>query len=196
MFHDLSRMIFFDTEFIEYPGTLELISIGMITGDGKQMYHGVHDFDKRIFDKAPSKQWLTENVMPYLKDERRKKTDALRAEVKAFIDSYTDQPIFAGRYCDYDWVAFCWLFGPMVDLPDNWPKHAYDLKQFEIDHNVPGDLRPVNERPHHALWDAMQDRQHLKAMHNWLCEPRESDRKYHIEDLLDITHPRGKQYDK
>jgi len=36
---------------------------------------------------------------------------------------------FYGYYADYDWVAFCWLFGKMIDLPNGFPMFAFDLKQ-------------------------------------------------------------------
>ena len=37
---------------------------------------------------------------------------------------------FYGYYCDYDWVAFCWLFGKMIDLPKHFPMYCVDLKQM------------------------------------------------------------------
>lgn len=40
------------------------------------------------------------------------------------------KPKFYGYYCDYDWVAFCWLFGKMIDLPKYFPMYCIDLKQM------------------------------------------------------------------
>lgn len=37
---------------------------------------------------------------------------------------------FYGYYCDYDWVAFCALFGKMIDLPKGFPMYCKDLKQM------------------------------------------------------------------
>jgi hypothetical protein len=39
-----------------------------------------------------------------------------------------DNVQFYGYYSSYDWVAFCWLFGKMLDLPKTWRDIA-DLKQ-------------------------------------------------------------------
>lgn len=39
-------------------------------------------------------------------------------------------PEFYGYFADYDWVAFCWLYGKMVDLPKGFPKYCRDLKQM------------------------------------------------------------------
>lgn len=46
---------------------------------------------------------------------------------KDFI-SYNDIQFYA-YYADYDWVAFCWLYGKMIDLPKGFPKYCIDLKQ-------------------------------------------------------------------
>ncbi len=37
---------------------------------------------------------------------------------------------FYGYYADYDWVAFCWLFGHMIDLPEGFPYYCKDLQQM------------------------------------------------------------------
>lgn len=39
-------------------------------------------------------------------------------------------PKFYGYFADYDWVAFCWLFGKMIELPKGFPKYCIDLKQI------------------------------------------------------------------
>lgn len=41
-----------------------------------------------------------------------------------------DVPKFYAYYADYDWVAFCWLFGKMMDLPKGFPMYCNDLKQI------------------------------------------------------------------
>ena len=37
---------------------------------------------------------------------------------------------FYGYFADYDWVAFCWLFGKMIDLPKGFPMYCKDLKHM------------------------------------------------------------------
>ena len=39
-------------------------------------------------------------------------------------------PKFYAYFADYDWVAFCWLFGKMNNLPNGFPKYCRDLKQM------------------------------------------------------------------
>jgi len=41
---------------------------------------------------------------------------------------------FYAYYADYDWVAFCWLFGKMIDLPKDFPKYCIDLQQIKVEH--------------------------------------------------------------
>jgi hypothetical protein len=46
------------------------------------------------------------------------------------INDYGKTPIkFYAYYADYDWVAFCWLFGKMMDLPNGFQMYCNDLKQ-------------------------------------------------------------------
>ena len=39
-------------------------------------------------------------------------------------------PEFYAYYAAYDWVAFCWIFGKMLELPRSFPKYCRDLKQI------------------------------------------------------------------
>ena len=45
------------------------------------------------------------------------------------VENFYYKPEFYGYYADYDWVAFCWLFGKMIDLPKWFPYYCIDLKQ-------------------------------------------------------------------
>lgn len=71
-----------------------------------------------------------------------KTNEQIAKEIKEFTDFWNDldsllinttkQPIkinFYAYYADYDWVAFCWLFGKMMDLPKGFPMYCRDLKQ-------------------------------------------------------------------
>lgn len=48
----------------------------------------------------------------------------------AFHPKGCANPKFYGYYCNYDWVALCWLFGKMIDLPKGFPMYCIDLKQM------------------------------------------------------------------
>lgn len=58
-------------------------------------------------------------------------------EIESFTTQYAenedeiwDKPEFYAYYADYDWVAFCWLFGKMINLPSTFPMYCRDLKQI------------------------------------------------------------------
>lgn len=54
-------------------------------------------------------------------------------DLDSLLINTTKQPIkinFYAYYADYDWVAFCWLFGKMIDLPKEFPMYCNDLKQI------------------------------------------------------------------
>lgn len=52
---------YLDTEFIEYPGHLDLISIGMVSEDDRELYCVSYDFDA-----TKASDWVKENVIKKL----------------------------------------------------------------------------------------------------------------------------------
>lgn len=168
---------YLDTEFIEAPNFIDLISLGIKCEDGRTFYAESNEFD---INKANS--WVKENVIPQLK-WYGKRTDNFIHEnfqnhsfemftsnfeiayyVKKFIKN--DTPNFWGYYADYDWVVFCWLFGTMMDLPKGWPMYCKDLKQLMEETGKDKINDPIGE--HNALTDAIWNEQlhkHLKRNH-------------------------------
>ena len=132
---------FLDTEFIEYPNTIQLISIGIKCEDGRKLYLVSNEYN---YVKA--NEWVKENVIRPLYIEQihgdmRNIFDAsdfhhqvgnsindIKNKVIDFIGD--DTPEFWAYYGDYDWVVFCWLFGSMMDLPKNYPMYCNDLIQL------------------------------------------------------------------
>ncbi len=140
---------FLDTEFIERPGLLDLISIGLVAADGREFYAVSSEFKA-----AKASDWVRANVFPHLLPRaERKKRAAIRADLLAFIGA--DKPEFWAYFADYDWVLFCWLFGAMVDLPKGWPMLCLDLKQSMIERGIEKGALPVQRgTEHNALEDA------------------------------------------
>jgi len=157
---------YIDTEFIEKPNFIELISLGIKCDDGRTFYA-----ESTCFDERKASAWVHENVISKLEwygnvnahkgfcncstmngvTEVFGTLDVIRDAVLDFIDF--DKPEFWGYYADYDWVVFCWLFGSMVDLPKGWPMYCKDLKQL-MDESVKGSI-PDPEGEHNALVDAI-----------------------------------------
>lgn len=63
------------------------------------------------------------------------------------------KPEFWGYFAEYDWVAFCQLFGTMIELPKGFPMYCMDIKQWAD--QLGGVVIPKPEQEvHHALADA------------------------------------------
>lgn len=74
------------------------------------------------------------------------------------------KPQFWGYYADYDWVAFCQLFGPMIALPKGFPMYCMDLKQLCASLGDPDLPTAASNSNHHALSDALE----IKMRYEWL----------------------------
>jgi 3' exoribonuclease, RNase T-like len=160
----------FDTEFIEDGKTIDLISIGIVAEDSRELYFQNYECD---FDRASD--WVKENVFPCLEGDINTKTGsdrwktrkAIAGSIIHFVEWGPDaKPEFWGYYADYDWVVFCQLFGTMMDLPKGFPMYCRDIKQLCDDLGAPA-LPPQDENEHHALADARWNKQtweHLKSL--------------------------------
>lgn len=167
----------FDTEFIEDGETIDLLSIGIVCEDGRELY-----LCNRDANLNKTTEWMIWNVYPHLGvayngelwywNENVKKDSTLRwnpesvvvshseirDRVKKFMPIYPKPEIWA-YYADYDWVAFCQLFGRMVDLPDGFPGWCHDLKQLQEWIGVDIKLPEKKGRQHHSLDDAKWTRE-------------------------------------
>lgn len=160
---------FLDTEFIDDGSTIELISIGVVCEDGRLFYAESNDIN---WDKASP--WVIKNVMPHVGGGRGIAIPvsdiALRlyawiSSTSGMFDISTDleepeTPEFWGWTSAYDWVVLCQLFGPMVNLPREWPKHCNDLKTLAMLKGANRDDLPQQVgKAHNALEDAKWNRE-------------------------------------
>lgn len=150
---------FLDTEFIEHPCTIDLISIALICEDGSEFYA-----ESTEVNWPMATQWVIDNVRPHLKydfiDRHRfflQIEDNISMAAPKYdigqklLDWIGPDPEFWAYFADYDWVAFCWLFGSMIDLPADYPKFCRDVKQFAVDNGVY--QLPVQESTEHCALD-------------------------------------------
>jgi hypothetical protein len=135
-----------DTEFIEQPYAIDLISIGLVAEDGREFYA-----ESSEVDWAKASQWTLQTVRPQL-DGRSMPREEIGYAVRAFTDE-DSRPVFWGYYPAYDWVAFSWLFGSMTELPFRFPQLCLDIRQWAIALGDP-ELPPQSGARHHALADA------------------------------------------
>ena len=160
-----SRRFFYDTEFIERPGSIDLVSIGIVDGD-RELY-----LVSTEADHSKANAWVQANVLPLL-PPRTDPAWCSRAEmaqrILAFLTpSKEDQVELWGFYSAYDHVALCWLFGCMVDLPAGMPMYTRDLKQLCDSKGNP--RLPPNSKAH----DALEDARWLQDAWHWLHDQGE-----------------------
>lgn len=171
MVNGLTR-IFHDWEFYEDGNTIEAISVGMVANTGETYY--------AIFDNANywahKSEWLQRNVYPHIESEivsgaQTVKTKFVIAEeIQKFITS-KDKPELWAWYGAYDHVRLAQTFGAMINMPSGIPWVTHDIKTLELlaqedymwNHTKP--LPSINyptqdhKTEHHALYDAMHDRE-------------------------------------
>jgi hypothetical protein len=170
--------IFYDTEFIEDGRTIDLISIGMVAEDGRELY--LVNSDPRVIGRAFEDDWLREHVIlslpvhgsfrafgafwewdwdkdhpDWLAVNRR---DAIAASVRDFILAGPDPELWAW-YAASDFVALYQLWGRLIDAPKGVPMRTSDLKQ-EAERLGNPQMPEQDSGEHNALADA----RHVKAM--------------------------------
>lgn len=149
---------FYDTEFIEDSKTVDLISIGIVAEDGRELY-----LENSQAEWLKADDWVKANVLPHLQSYRQTEEgftqsgcdavskETMRQAVAAFIGC--SKPEFWGYYSAYDHVALCQLFGKMIDLPEGWPYYTRDLRQW-LDEKGLSHIKQPDDAPHNALEDA------------------------------------------
>jgi hypothetical protein len=182
---------FLDTEFDEAQGRITLISIGIVSEDGK------HRFYAENADYQPDERtdpWVIENVLPKLRywgnahaeviaavtrDAMEENlsgglvdTEDMPGMLRLFFDGET--PEFWAYYADYDWVVFMWIFGTMMDKPEKFPYYCRDLKQVLDYHHLDTAWLQQHCPPpageHNALVDARWNLQLYQAIDQYLAD--------------------------
>lgn len=156
-FHEHKKPVKFFGVTMKKVWTIDLISIGIVCEDGREYYAMNRDLNLKY---AKKDKWLKENVLDKLPEKtplypphgspriyqesmRWLPLQQIKEEIIHFVGGIPDwdesgdfirytngEPEFYGYYSDYDWVAFCWIFGRMIDLPNGFPMYCVDLKQM------------------------------------------------------------------
>ena len=125
--------VFFDCEFTGLQKDTELISIGMVSENGKLFYAEFTDYDKSKVD-----DWIQENVIDNLIFNKHNilETDTFlrgtKEKIKEKLTSWLSQfntVDLVSDVCHFDMVLFTDIFGSAFDLPDNVTPACYDINQ-------------------------------------------------------------------
>lgn len=173
--------IFYDTEFIEDGKTIDLISIGMVAEDGRELYAISAEFS---FCALQRHDWLMANVAPSLPikpaadggpwdidhpDHRHVHTRAKIARMVQAFTTLTPEPELRAWYGSYDHVALAQLFGRMIDLPPGVPMWTNDLRQEAARLGLSDEGMPQQASGHH---NALADARHNRLMNEFLIVER------------------------
>ena len=165
--------LFFDTEFTGLHKDTTLISIGIISEDGKTFYAELNDYNKSQVD-----EWIQSNVIDnlYLKPVDIGQIDMIDEEYTCFnvvgnkeyikqvlsywLTQFNDIEIWSDCLA-YDWVLFNHLFGHAFNLPNNIYYIPFDIcTLFEIK-GIDADIsreefinNSVKGNKHNSLYDA------------------------------------------
>jgi 3' exoribonuclease, RNase T-like len=174
---------YLDCEFIEDGVTIDLISIGLVCEDGREYY--AENSEARL---ELASDWVKKNVISCLYSQQSDKSIynawsrdggsgglLSRQEIARSVLEFCDIdrhgiPEFWGEWCAYDWVAFCQLFGKMIDLPKGYPMRCRDIIQMCKDElglssrDLPASLE--TDGNHNALLGART----VKLRHEWLID--------------------------
>ncbi len=164
--------IFFDTEFTGLHKNTTLISIGLISEDGKTFYGELKDYDKVQVD-----DWIKEHVIAntsYLKESGNmdiasksysnlympfsSKTE-LAEDLKEWLAQFENVEMWSDCLA-YDWVLFNDIFGTAFDIPQNVYYIPFDictlfkLKGIDPDISREEFANMACDEKHNALHDA------------------------------------------
>lgn len=180
---------FYDTEFLEDGRTIDLISIGIVADDGRELYLVNCDAPWKRIRKH---EWLMANVVPSLPQPHGdwilhmpkrwlidfhnpavRSRDFIAEQVERFLlgddlETQTDIELWAD-YGAYDHVALCQLFGPMVALPPGIPMFTHDLQ-----HAIRAAGDPPMPEQAAGLHNALADARHVRDCHAALARLAET----------------------
>ena len=148
---------FLDTEFIETESTVDLISLAVVSADGRELYAVSTEFDV-----AQAGPFVRDHVLPHL-EPRDHPAWLGRSEIKDRLVAFVgDEPprFWAWGGAAYDFWAMVQLFPLAERVPPGWRYTAYDLSLlaeqggFIVDPVDPRLPQLAPEVAHHALTDA------------------------------------------
>jgi hypothetical protein len=194
---------YLDTEFIDDGKTIEMISIGMVCDDGRELYLVSSEFARSRCD-----EWLETNVISQLpkcacpgggtlshlghfdSTCKWRSRAAIRDAICEFIrEEPKDQIEIWAYYASSDWIVFYQLFGKMIDMPKYFPFFVRDLKQYALDIGYRGKFKELlPDTGHH---DALADAKWNMQAHCLLDQNRDKRAMTLADKLLDDLNDRS-----
>ena len=159
--------VFWDCEFTGLHQHTTLISIGMVDENGREFYAVLNDYDKAQVD-----DWLRDNVIAHLNEERGHYDDKtmVSLNLNTWLSNYESVEMWSDTLA-YDWVLFCQLFGHAFNIPKNVYYIPFDIATLMKIKGVDPDVNReqfagMEGTKHNALHDARV----IKACYEKLIE--------------------------
>ncbi len=198
----------------ETKPTIDLISIGIVSEDNREYYAISKDFNlKEAWNREWIRENVLKPVelelfkihckanighkniegkgdyraFKWMLETYGKTNKQIAKEIEEFTDKVSplENVQFHGYYSSYDWVAFCWLFNKMIELPKGYNWVCRDLKQEQdriqanvdvlkennITYKFNGNLKehknyPKKNNEHNALADARWNKELYEFLTN------------------------------
>ena len=151
--------LFFDTEFTGLHKNTTLISIGIVSDDGRTFYCELNDYNE-----SQVNDWIRDNVIANLRFKRPSKDedepfaairhesnpvpnnlyngysvefrgtmDDLRYQLNTWLNQFKETCYFWSDCLSYDWVLFNHIFGDAFSIPENVYYIPFDIcTMFEM----------------------------------------------------------------
>lgn len=149
--------LWFDTEFHDDGERVELISLGIVTSDGRE-----YCAENADYDCSRAHPWLRKNVLPLLQSGTERSRAQMAIDLRALVgDAQTE---FWTWFGEYDWIVLRQLFGDLMAWPKGWPLSHMNLDQWRLHLGAPALQQPEDANPHHALAVARWTRQAWQAL--------------------------------
>ncbi len=184
--------IFFDTEFTGLHKNTTLISIGLISEDGRTFYAELTDYDEKQCN-----DWIKENVIDNL--NMLKPTSArkyipnyhvgTRDDIATALENWFkqfNQVELVSDVCHYDMVLLIDLFGSAFDLPDNVSASCYDINQDIARYYKISQTEAFDKSRENILWDRWKDGAVSGDKHNALYDAKVIREIYQIVNNVDF----------
>lgn len=155
--------LFMDTEFTGLHKHTHLISIGIVSEDGRTFYAEFNDYPESQVD-----EWIRKNVIenlimelpkegedePYVRSRHKKNVplseewsikmrgnkEQIAKELREWLSQFEKAEIWSDCLA-YDWVLFCDLFGGAMNLPENICYVPFDISTLMKIKGVDPDIK-------------------------------------------------------
>jgi hypothetical protein len=153
---------FLDFEYLDRGGRHPIIpiSMGLVKHDLKTMRRQTLYLEFLLTQREQravlQSEWIRRNVLPHMKHENYVTREQAVVEIAEFLELEKHRIVEMWTwYGAFDMVIMSGLHGPLGSMPTSLPMFTMDLKQWQMQCELPREMVPDQpENQHHAGADA------------------------------------------